>query len=124
MSVPFPTEAVRDLIGILRAIYAHEATLKHASKRRLALIASVALELQAADASASAHDPGTAPYALAITRAEAATKRLEAIIADRIGGIGSLESVVRTAGSRVRGQWKPYRQSEAQIKWAMGKQRG
>lgn len=69
-------------------------------------------------------DVRTAPYALAITRAEVATKRLNEIVADRIGGIGSLESVVRTAGSRVCGEWKAYRPSEQQIKWAMGKQRG
>jgi hypothetical protein len=118
---PFPVEAVRDLVGILRVMYAEEAQRRHHSKQKLERIAQAARELKLALGMAAPHDPGTAPYERAIGKAEGAVKTLELIFP---GVLERMPDLLRVAGSRVRGDWKPYRPGEAQIKWAVGKQRG
>lgn len=120
----FPFEPVRDLIGILRVMYAEEARHEHPSKRQLTAVKKLADELLAAARAAAAHDPGTAPYERAIVRAEGATRRLDEVLEDRIGGGQTLDDIVRTAGSRVRREWKRYRPSERELRWACGKVRG
>ena len=117
---PFPFEAVRDMVGILRVMYAEEAQRKHHSQQKLTRIAEAARELKVALGMAAPHDPGTAPYERAIDQAEAAVKKLELIFP---GVLDRMPDLLRVAGSRVRGDWKRYRPNEAQIKWAVGKLR-
>lgn len=102
-------------------MYAEEAQRRHHSKPKLERIAKAARELKAALAMAAPHDPGTAPYERAISKAETAARALDLIFP---GVLDRMPDLLRVAGSRVRGDWKPYRPSEAQIRWAMGKQRG
>jgi hypothetical protein len=92
---PFPFEAVRDLIGILRALYA--ATPAEHTRDRQA-IEAVAREINRARAMALAHEPGTLGHAAAWNRAERATARLGEL-ADLLT---PLEPVLRAAGERVR----------------------
>jgi hypothetical protein len=76
---PFPFEAVRDLLGILRALYAaakHEA----AGAARLAQIRRIGRELRAAMDLAFEHAPGTLGHAAAWQRAERATQQLGALV--------------------------------------------
>ncbi|HEX7669237.1 MAG TPA: hypothetical protein VF395_06640 [Polyangiaceae bacterium] len=108
------------MIGILRVMYAEEAQRRHHSKKKLERIAEAARELKGALAMAAPHDPGTVPYERAIDKAETAVKTLELIFP---GVLDRMPDLLRVAGSRVRGDWKPYRPNEAQIKWAVGKLR-
>jgi hypothetical protein len=71
---PFPFEAARDLLGILRALYA--ATEKaQGGKRRLEAIQRCGRELRAAITLAKTHRPNTLGYDAAWRRAEAATRQ-------------------------------------------------
>lgn len=56
----FPFTPVRDLIGILRVLYAKELERKVPRKGRLAAIKKIAEELQRSIRIAATHDPGTA----------------------------------------------------------------
>jgi hypothetical protein len=94
---PFPFEAVRDLVGILRALYAAD---KHrgAGARRLAAIRAIALELRRATDLAREHPPGTPGHAAASNRAELAVRRL----GDLVDVTTPLEPTLLAAGERVR----------------------
>ena len=93
----FPFEAARDLLGILRALYAADRA-RGAGSRRLADIRSVALELRRATELALEHESGTAGHRAALRRAEAATRRL----ADLVDVTTPLEPTLLAAGKRVR----------------------
>ena len=94
---PFPFEAVRDLLGILRAMYA-AAKLQGAGRRRLLAIRLVGKELGAAVDLALEHEPGTLGHAAAWQRAERATSRL----ADLVDCTTPLEPTLEAAAQRVR----------------------
>ena len=76
---PFPFEAVRDLIGILRAMYAAERAGRH-DVQRLRRIRSVAERLHLAQELALEHDPETLGHAAAWRHAERATQELGELI--------------------------------------------
>jgi hypothetical protein len=93
----FPFEAVRDLLGILRALYAaHKA--RGASTVRLRQIQKLALGLQRATALAEASGAGTAESRRAFEMAEQATHGL----ADLVDVTTPLEPTLLVAGERVR----------------------
>ena len=93
----FPFEAVRDLLGILRALYAADRA-RGAGARRLADIRAVALELRRAMELALEHEDGTAGHRAALRKAETATQRL----ADLVDVTTPLEPTLLAAGKRVR----------------------
>jgi hypothetical protein len=76
---PFPFEAVRDLLGILRALYA-AAKSDGAGRARLGAIRAIGRELRAAIDLALEHEPGTLGHAAAWQRAERATERLGELV--------------------------------------------
>ena len=76
---PFPFEAVRDLLGILRAMYG-AARASGAGQRRSAAIRRIGLELRAATDLALEHEPHTLGHAAAWDRAERATREIAALI--------------------------------------------
>jgi hypothetical protein len=93
---PFPFEAARDLLGILRALYA--ATEKEgASKRRLEAIHRCGRELRAAIGLARHHKPNTLGYDAAWRRAEAATRQAM----DLIESTTPIEPTMAAAVARV-----------------------
>ena len=93
---PFPFAAVRDLLGILRALWL--ATDEgHLMRRKQ--IAAVAAELRAAYELALTSTPGTMGYHAAWDRAEAATRK----VGDLVDCVTPLEPVVRAATDRVVG---------------------
>jgi hypothetical protein len=94
---PFPFEAVRDLLGILRALYAADKA-RGGSERRLSEIRRVALELRRATDLAAEHEPGTVGYHAGWERAERATLKL----ADLVDVTTPLEPMLMAAGERVR----------------------
>ncbi len=94
---PFPFEAVRDLVGILRAMYA-VARRQGSGERRLATIRSVGDSLRQALDLAMEHAPGTLGHAAAWQRAEHATKAL----GDLADVTTPLEPMLEAAGDRVR----------------------
>jgi hypothetical protein len=95
---PFPFDAVRDLIGLLRAIYAAEKRRAFPSQSRLLAVQRAAKALHDATAMAAVHDPGTAPYRRAVGIAESVTAKL----ADLIELTTPMEPVLLIAGARVR----------------------
>jgi len=76
---PFPFEAVRDLLGILRAMYG-AARAGGAGRRRIEAIVRIGLELRAAVDLALEHEPETLGHARAWERAERATRELGSLI--------------------------------------------
>ena len=94
----FPFEAVRDLRGVVRAIYA-AAKEAGASKRELERIANVGADLSAAFALAVETRPGTIGRAAAWKRAEEATRR----VGDFVDALTPAEPLVAAARSRVSG---------------------
>jgi len=78
-SDPFPFEAVRDLLGILRSMYA-AARGRGAGERQLAAIRRVGDELRTAVDLALEHEPGTLGHAAAWQRAEHATSELGTLV--------------------------------------------
>jgi hypothetical protein len=95
-SEPFPFEAVRDLLGILRAMYAADKA-KGVGERRLAGIEDVARELRRAVDLALDYEVGTLGHAAAWERAERATLAL----ADLVDVTTPAEPLLRAAGERV-----------------------
>ena len=93
---PFPFEAVRDLLGILRALYAADKA-RGAGERRLAEIRRVALELRSATELALDHPDGAGRRA-AWEKAEHAVRRL----GDLVDVTTPLEPTLIAAGDRVR----------------------
>lgn len=93
----FPFEAVRDLLGILRALYsAHKA--RGAGARRLQEITALANELRRATAMARAHPPASAEHQAAWRMAERATLGL----CDLADVTTPLEPTLMAAGERIR----------------------
>ena len=93
----FPFEAVRDLIGILRAMYS-AARARGAGPRQLAAIGAIGSELRHAVELALEHEPGTLGHAAAWQRAEHATGRL----ADLVDCTTPLEPTLDAAARRIR----------------------
>ncbi|MEZ4376515.1 MAG: hypothetical protein R3B07_37265 [Polyangiaceae bacterium] len=78
-TAPFPFEAVRDLIGILRAMYVAERVGRH-DVTRLKRIQAVAERLQLAQELALEHEPETLGHAAAWRHAERATQELGELV--------------------------------------------
>jgi hypothetical protein len=76
---PFPFEAARDLLGILRAMYA-AAKAEGKGERKLAAIRDVGRDLRAAMDLALECEPNTLGHAAAWARAEEATLRLSELV--------------------------------------------
>jgi hypothetical protein len=94
---PFPFEVARDLLGILRALYASRKA-DGASTDRLRAIADLARELREAIGLARSHGPGTPGHAAAWERAERSVGRLS----DLADLTTPLEPTLRAAGERIR----------------------
>jgi hypothetical protein len=109
-SDPFPFEAVRDLIGILRALYA--ATPPERVERRRQ-IAAVAGQLRIATEQARKYDPGTMGFSAAWKRAEEATIRLTELL----DVLAPIAPVLEVAGKRVRRMPRPDGERERK-RWA------
>jgi hypothetical protein len=88
---PFPHEAVRDLIGIARAMY-----LVEQDKTRRAELAELGKQLRDATELARRAPPDSLGGKAAMKRAEEATDRLCAIVA------GDVLKLVHAAAGRVR----------------------
>jgi hypothetical protein len=95
---PFPFEAVRDLLGIVRALYAAEKA-GGAGRVELARIARVGKELRAALDLAADTRPGTIGRTAAWKRAEEATVR----VGDLVDAVTRAEPLVAAARGRVSG---------------------
>jgi hypothetical protein len=95
----FPFEPARDLLGTLRALYAHEKAKPFPPTVKLRKIERLAKELSGAIASAKWHDPGTAPYERALSRADGVAFR----VADLVDIVDTLEPILKAASHRVRG---------------------
>lgn len=94
---PFPFETVRDLLGILRMLYA--ATQREGQhERRLDGIARVGRELTKASELARRHAPGSLGFTAAWERAEAAVLAL----GELVDASTPLEPTLRAAGDRIR----------------------
>jgi hypothetical protein len=93
----------RDLLGILRALYAHEKAKPFAPTLKLRNIERLAKELSDAIASAKWHDPDTAPYERARSRADGVAFRVGRDLVDVVDVVDTLETVLRAASHRVRG---------------------
>jgi hypothetical protein len=92
---PFPFRAARDLLGIVRALYASTPP-PHAARR--AALKRVGLELQQAMELALEAGPGTMGHAAAWARAERATEQLGQIV----DSLTPLRPTVEAAVARVR----------------------
>jgi hypothetical protein len=94
----FPFEAVRDLLGVVRAMYA-AAKESGAGRSQLAKISAVGRELsKALDIAASTRE-GTIGHAAAWKRAEEATRR----VGDLVDALTPAEPLVVAARGRVTG---------------------
>lgn len=94
---PFPLEAVRDLLGVARAIYA--ATPAREKARRAAL-ARVGEDLRVALELAAESSPGTVGERAAWARAERACEAIGRFV----GVADAAEPIVRAAMRRVGGR--------------------
>lgn len=99
---PFPFEAVRDLLGILRALYAADK-VRGAGQRRLSEIRRVALELRRATDLALDHAAESAGHRAAWEIADRAVSAL----ADLVDVTTPLEPTLMAAGERVRAAAPP-----------------
>jgi hypothetical protein len=114
----FRPDAVRDLLGLLRAMYAAERRKNFPRRRRLVALERAARALKDALATAAVHDPGTAPYVRAVGTANAVATRLT----DLIEVTDPIEPVLRAAGARVRPRAaKPAQRGVP--RWAVGDRR-
>ena len=93
---PFPFEAVRDLLGLMRSLYAARKA-GGATQRELEPIARAGKDLQEALSLASSSRPGTVGYAAAWKRAEEATAKAGSFV----GAAMPAEPVVRAAVGRI-----------------------
>ena len=98
----FPFEAVRDLIGILRALYAAERGAR-ARPLRVAAIARVGRELRVAVDLALDHATGTLGHAAAWDRAE----RAAAALGDLVDCTTPLSPTLAAAARRVCEDTRP-----------------
>jgi hypothetical protein len=95
-SEPFPFEAVRDLLGILRALYA--SLRAQGDRRRLNHIRRIGQELRTAVDLALEYEPGTMGHAAAWQRAESATREL----GDLVDCTTPIEPALQAAAARIR----------------------
>jgi hypothetical protein len=95
---PFPLEAVRDLLGVVRAMYA-AAKESRASRTELARIAEVGRRLSDAIDLAVSTRPGTVGHRAAWQQAEDATRR----VGDLVDALTPAEPLVIAARGRVTG---------------------
>ena len=95
---PFPLEAVRDLLGVVRAVYA-EAKRNEVGNAQLERIAAIGQELSDAIDLASTTEVGTIGHRAAIQRAEEATNR----IGELVDGVTRAEQLAIAASDRVTG---------------------
>src|SRR5689334_18251784 len=93
----FPFDAVRDLLGLMRAMWRAEKRRNFPSARKLKTLERFARELQDAQKLAATHDAGTAPYEKALSVADAVARRL----ADVIDVTDPVMPVLEAAGRRV-----------------------
>lgn len=94
----FPFEAVRDLLGVVRAMYA-AARSANAGPRQLARIAAIGADLSESMNLAAGTRPGTLGHAAAWRRAEEATRR----VGDLVDSLTPAEPLVAAARERVAG---------------------
>ncbi len=94
----FPLEAVRDLLGVVRAIYA-AAKQSGASRNELMKIAKVGKELADSIELAQSTRPGTMGRRAAWERAEQATRK----VGDLVDALTPAEPLVLAARGRVTG---------------------
>ena len=94
----FPFEAVRDLLGILRAMYA-AAAHDGAGAVELDRLRGLGAELRAAIDLAIEHEPGTLGFTAAWERAERAVRG----VVDAVDVTTPLEPTVEAAGRRISG---------------------
>jgi hypothetical protein len=113
----FPFDAVRDLLGLMRAMWRAEKRRNFPSGRKLRALEGFARELKHASTLAATHDPGTLPYAKAIGTADGVARRL----ADVIDITDPVMPVLEEAGRRVR--LKPRTAARAPRDWAVGTRR-
>jgi len=95
---PFPFEPARDLLGVVRALYA-AAKARGADLDRLRVIAAVGTDLAQALELASAHPPGTLGFSSAWTRAERAAARA----GELVDALTPAAPMLRAAVGRARG---------------------
>ncbi len=114
----FPFDPARDVLGILRALYAYEKAKPFPPTRKLRKIERLARELGEAMMSAEQHDPGTAPYERALSRADGVAHGLREVV----DIVDSLEPVVKAAIDRVLGR-KP-KEQERRFTWSTGRRPG
>jgi hypothetical protein len=94
----FPAEAVQDLRGVVRAMYA-AAKAQGVSPNELRRIARIGADLNAALELASTTSPGSLGYNTAWRRAEAATERL----GELVNALTPAEPIITAARLRVSG---------------------
>ena len=102
---PFPFEAVRDLLGIVRAIYG-AARARRAGRLELQRIAAVGRDLSEALELAVSSRPDTVGYRAAWTRAEMGTRKA----AELVDALTPAEPLLTAALGRVTGS--PTRKSK------------
>lgn len=95
---PFPATAVRDLVGIIRAMYV-AAKLGGAGKNDLARIERVGRDLADALELANRSGPNTIGYSAAWKKAEDASRRA----CDLVDSLTPAEPLVHAARSRIAG---------------------
>jgi hypothetical protein len=95
---PFPAAAVRDLVGIVRAMYV-AAKLAGAGKNELARIERVGRDLSASLELASRSGPNTIGYSAAWKKAEDASRRA----CDLVDALTPAEPLVHAVHSRIAG---------------------
>ncbi len=100
----FPLEAVRDLLGLVRSIYA-AAKDAGAGRAELARIARVGAALTSSIDLAATTRPGTVGHEAAWRRAEEATRR----VADLVDALTPAEPLIAAASERVVGRGRPRR---------------
>jgi hypothetical protein len=94
---PFPTEVVRDLLGIARALHRLWSTHGDAG-RKLAQLKAIGTDLRTALELAAKCEPGTIGHGAAWNRAERGTKAL----AELIDAFEGLRPVVLETAKKVR----------------------
>jgi hypothetical protein len=111
----FPFEACRDLLGLLRAVFAAEKRRSFPKPRKLKTLERLARELQDAVTLAATHDPGTLPYEKAMGMADGVARRL----GDVVELTDPVMPILEAAGKRVR----PKKQAAERASWASERRR-
>lgn len=99
---PFPRDAVRDLLGVVRALYRAEKAATHPSPVKLQRLREAGVHLREA-LELSLAGEGTCGHRAAWARAEAAVKT----VGELVTMLDPLEPVVREARRAVSGAGRP-----------------